>query len=415
MKTFVKPGWQNFVLATLTALALTGCGNNDDARKSEGTHGEAAGSVVEKGSHNGRLLKDKSFTLELAIFETGVPPEYRAWAFDDGKAVAPKDIDLKIKLTRFGNKIDAITFVPENDFLRSTTSIYEPHSFIVNVTATYKGKAHQFQYESFEGRTKIDPKVAAGLEIQTEVAGPVTLHETISVYGKVIADPALERAVGARFDGIITAVQVNLGDQVSKGQALFTVESNESLRPVAVHAPISGVIALQQAKVGEQTQGKTLIRIVDNSKSYAELAVFSSQVSRVKKGAIVTIGEGNSKVTGTVEHVGVEASANQSVSVRVKLDGGQLPLGSQITAQINVADYDVPLAIKRVGLQAFRDFTVVFAQVGDEYEVRMLELGREAGEWIEVLGGLEPGTRYVTENSFVVKADIEKSGASHDH
>jgi cobalt-zinc-cadmium efflux system membrane fusion protein len=45
----------------------------------------------------------------------------------------------------------------------------------------------------------------------------------------------------------------------------------------------------------------------------------------------------------------------------------------------------------------------------------MLELGREAGDWIEVLGGLKLGTEYVTENSYIIKADIEKSGASHDH
>jgi len=32
-----------------------------------------------------------------------------------------------------------------------------------------------------------------------------------------------------------------------------------------------------------------------------------------------------------------------------------------------------------------------------------------------VLGGLEPGTTFVTENSYLIKADIEKSGASHDH
>ena len=132
-------------------------------------------------------------------------------------------------------------------------------------------------------------------------------------------------------------------------------------------------------------------------------------------GATLTVGEGDSKITGKVEHLGLEVNRNQSVTVRAKLDGGQLPLGSHITAQHNVADYEVPLAVKRAGLQAFRDFTVVYAQVGDEYEVRMLELGRAAGEWVEVLGGLEPGTRYVTENSFVVKADIEKSGASHDH
>ena len=30
-------------------------------------------------------------------------------------------------------------------------------------------------------------------------------------------------------------------------------------------------------------------------------------------------------------------------------------------------------------------------------------------------GGSRPGARYVAENSYLIKADIEKSGASHDH
>ena len=75
----------------------------------------------------------------------------------------------------------------------------------------------------------------------------------------------------------------------------------------------------------------------------------------------------------------------------------------------------MPLAVKRTALQTFRDFTVVFVQVGDTYEVRMLELGRQDDTWVEVKGGLKPGSIYVTENSYLIKADIEKSGASHDH
>lgn len=89
--------------------------------------------------------------------------------------------------------------------------------------------------------------------------------------------------------------------------------------------------------------------------------------------------------------------------------------GTWVSAQLQVAEYEVPLAVRREGLQTFRDFTVVYAQIGDEYEVRMLELGRQSDEWIEVLGGLAAGTAYVTENSYVLKADVEKSGASHDH
>ena len=67
------------------------------------------------------------------------------------------------------------------------------------------------------------------------------------------------------------------------------------------------------------------------------------------------------------------------------------------------------------GLQRFRDFTVVFARFGETYEVRMLELGQQDSEYVEVLGGIDPETPYVVDQSFLIRADIEKSGASHDH
>ena len=50
-----------------------------------------------------------------------------------------------------------------------------------------------------------------------------------------------------------------------------------------------------------------------------------------------------------------------------------------------------------------------------DYVRRLVELGEQDDEHVEVLGGLKPGTTYVTEQSFLIKADIEKSGASHDH
>ncbi|MGS7873646.1 efflux RND transporter periplasmic adaptor subunit, partial [Stenotrophomonas forensis] len=89
--------------------------------------------------------------------------------------------------------------------------------------------------------------------------------------------------------------------------------------------------------------------------------------------------------------------------------------GMTVAAEVTLSSEEVPLAVKESGLQRFRDFTVVFAQVKDTYEVRMLELGRRDGEYVEVLGGLKPGTPYVAEQSYLIRADIEKSGASHDH
>ena len=49
------------------------------------------------------------------------------------------------------------------------------------------------------------------------------------------------------------------------------------------------------------------------------------------------------------------------------------------------------------------------------YDQAALELGTNDGNWVEVLEGLKAGEQYVVKNSFVVKAEIEKSSAVHSH
>ena len=89
--------------------------------------------------------------------------------------------------------------------------------------------------------------------------------------------------------------------------------------------------------------------------------------------------------------------------------------GMGVEGSVTVASRPVALAVRTKAIQRFRDFEVVFARVGETYEVRMLELGVRTPEWTEVLSGLEPGTAYVADGAFLIRADIEKSGASHDH
>jgi hypothetical protein len=43
------------------------------------------------------------------------------------------------------------------------------------------------------------------------------------------------------------------------------------------------------------------------------------------------------------------------------------------------------------------------------------ELGKRDATQVEVLSGLKAGDQVVVEQSYLVKADIEKSGASHEH
>jgi membrane fusion protein, heavy metal efflux system len=406
--------------AALSVVILTalsgGCSNDTASSASEGATEAPAADA--RGPNNGRLLRDGDFQVELAIFETGVPPEYRAWTTSAGQPVAPDAVELRATLTRL-DRVDVIEFRPQGDFLRSTSGVKEPHSFSVAVEASYRGQSHRWTYDSFEGRTRIDAEVAQAFGIETEIAGPARLEEMVTLYGQIVPDTERVRQISARFDGAIESVAVALGQSVQRGELLAITESNESLQTNRITAPIAGVVTERAANAGEQTAGRRLFTIVDTSSVWADLAVFPADRGRVRTGAKVTIRDsaGGEPIESTISQINVIATGNQTVTARAVIDNsaGTLLPGTFVTAEVAVAEHDVPLAVKRVGLQSFRDFTVVYGEYGEEYEVRMLELGRQFGDWAEVLGGLEPGTRYVTEGSYVLKADIEKSGASHDH
>jgi membrane fusion protein, heavy metal efflux system len=113
----------------------------------------------------------------------------------------------------------------------------------------------------------------------------------------------------------------------------------------------------------------------------------------------------------------VKDPVSQTIVARAPIDAGihTIRPGSSVKGDVVVDEQQVALAVKTAAIQRFRDFEVVYARVGETYEVRMLEIGRRTPEWTEVLGGIEPGTEYVVGNSFLIKADIEKAGASHDH
>lgn len=410
----IGPMW----LALLSALGLFSACSKPLDPKNEDAHGTAAEEVV-KGPHRGRLLSEGPFAIELAIFESGVPPEFHAWATLDGKPVPPGQVQLSVELERLGGKVDRFAFAPKDGYLRGDGVVREPHSFIVKIAAQHAGKSYAWSYDSFEGRTRIAADIAASAGVVTEVAGPTDLLQTLTLYGRIAPDPTRQREVSARYPGMIRAVHKKVGDRVSEGESLAEIESNESLKSYSVKAPINGTIVARDANPGEQSGTRALFSIVDASSVVAELSVFPRDRAKVRRGAPVVVGlaDSDTAVTGKIDRIDAQTGNNQSVTARVIVANanGDFLLGSFVTGKAVVSKRAIPLAVRTGALQPFRDFTVVFEQIGDQYEVRMLELGERQGEWAEVLGGLEPGARYVTDNSYLIKADIDKSGASHDH
>ncbi|WP_243452969.1 efflux RND transporter periplasmic adaptor subunit [Polymorphobacter multimanifer] len=400
-------------------MSLSACGQEPD--KSPGEHGNAAtAGDYERGPHNGRMLRDGDFALEMTVFEDGVPPEYRLYAYRDDKPLPPGEVQASVTIRRLDGEVTTFAFRPEQFYLRGNATLVEPHSFDVVATANEGGRRHQWKFPSYEGRTTIAVDAARAAGIETAVAGPAEIGETLEIVGRVELDPAASADVGAKFAGPVMAVYRNVGDRVGKGTLLARVESSYSLQTYSVYSPIAGIVTQRNTNVGDVAGTEPIFVISDPSRTVATFPIFPRDIEKVRPGQAVQIKplEGN-RAQGSVirDFLPLAEAQTQTVTARAALPnpGGVWRPGMAVRGIVTVERSTVPLAVRSEAIQQFRDFRVVFAKVGNTYEVRMLELGREGPEWTEVLGGLKPGTTYAAKNSYVIKADIEKSGASHDH
>jgi cobalt-zinc-cadmium efflux system membrane fusion protein len=283
-------------------------------------------------------------------------------------------------------------------------------------------------------RTIIPTDVSQAAGIETAPAGPGTITETITLYGAISADRTRVREVKARFPGVIRDVTRHVGDTVRVGDVLATVESNESLRNYTITAPIAGVLTQRHAEPGEQTETAALFEIADFSRVWAELKVFQRDRAQLRVGQKVrVVAEGSPATTGTIEYIAPTGLASagatgpssasatehrsQSLTARVVLDNAKAHWtpGQFVEAHVAISEAAVPLAVPLSAVQTLDDESVVFIRDGEAYDARPITLGRRDSEHVEVLDGLSPGATLVVANSYLIKADIEKSSASHEH
>lgn len=418
------------ILAVLAVLTLGGwaayrlieSGHDHPAAShhGHGAHDDDHADEPARGPHHGRLFTEGGFSLELAIVEAGIPPEFRAWFRQDGLPLPPDAVRLHVRLTRPGNVTDEHDFAPVGDYARSPLEVYEPHSFHYTITAVHAGRTHRWELAAPEMQTTIPAEATRRAGVAVAPAGPARLAETVAVYGQVRLNADTIARATPRFGGLVREMRKSLGSPVAAGEVVALVEANDSLATFAVTAPRAGIIVERAAAAGETVAaGAPLYTIADLADVWIDLAIARGDQPRLRPGQPVTLrSEDGPPATGTVAWLSPLGSAEtQTLTARVVLpnpDGRWRP-GLFVKADVTVATTDVPVAVPESALQTLHDFTVVFSQHGDLYQARPLELGRRSGGQVEVLKGLRAGELVVTENSFLIKADIGKSGASHDH
>lgn len=195
----------------------------------------------------------------------------------------------------------------------------------------------------------------------------------------------------------------------------------EAINRYQLRAPFDGTIVEKHVTIGESVkEDANVFTISDLSTVWADIAVPADQLEAVRVGAKVSIRAAafSNRAGGTITYVGgLLGEQTRTAKARVVLTnpGAAWRPGLFVSIDIAAAPLPAAIAVPVAAIHTVEDKPTVFVRVKDGFAVRHLVLGRSDGKLTEVRQGLQAGERYALDNSFIVKAELGKSGAEHAH
>ncbi|MGE3539167.1 MAG: efflux RND transporter periplasmic adaptor subunit [Candidatus Tectimicrobiota bacterium] len=227
----------------------------------------------------------------------------------------------------------------------------------------------------------------------------------------------------------LTEVRIELQVAAQKLRALGFAEAsvqqlagrvNASLTRYEVAAPFAGTVIERHLAIGEVLKDDTEAFVVaDLSTVWVDLHLSTKDLALVRKGQRVVIAtHATMQAEGTVSYISpVVSDETRTVLTRVVLpnpDGRWRP-GLFVTARLTAGETPVAVLIPKTATQTIDGQPSVFVQTLEGFALRPVTLGRANESHVEVTAGLETGERYATTETFLLKAELGKGAASHEH
>lgn len=269
-------------------------------------------------------------------------------------------------------------------------------------------------------KVKLTPAARKNAGLKIEEAEPAKVKMLLPLYGKLAANEETLAHVQPRFPGIVKEVRKRLGDHVEKGDVLAIVESNDSLRPYEIKSEIGGTVIKKEIAIGEFAKNEdTIFIIADLTTAWVDLSVFRQDFARLQIGQTVWVHPGDDveSIETKIAYIspfGTEGTQTMLARCVVPNAKGDLRPGLFVNAEVAIGETDAPVTVRLAAIQTWKEKPVVFVEDGDVFAAREVELGAKDTERVEILSGLLPGDKYVSDNSFILKAELGKGEAADE-
>ncbi len=170
-----------------------------------------------------------------------------------------------------------------------------------------------------------------------------------------------------------------------------------------VKAPISGQVVLKNTESGEYVNpGTVLGRIVDNASLRVDVQVGEADAYKLRVGQPIKVTTDlypGQVFNGSILFISQQADAAHNYPVQVKLPNPAatpLKAGTFVTVDFVQNSEGTGIQIPRSALAAAGRTSVFVVEGGTKAVLRPVTLGRDLGNSVEVLNGLQPGDLVVT-------------------
>jgi len=184
---------------------------------------------------------------------------------------------------------------------------------------------------------------------------------------------------------------------------------------LSILSPITGRVTAAPAVLGSYVvAGTELFRVADPAKLEVQAAVPSADVQRIAVGDSAVIDLPQGPVAATVRAITPDINTQSRAATVVLVPRGNITAlqpGQLVSTRIIVAHGHTDAAtvlIPTVALQKIDGGDAVLLRTPTGFRVQPVITGSESGSMTEIRAGLKPGNQIATENSFLLKAELEK-------
>lgn len=228
-----------------------------------------------------------------------------------------------------------------------------------------------------------------------------------------------------RAENAYRQAQITVQSQQARLHALGSTGQNGRF---VIRAPISGMISQKDIVVGENVQLADQLFVIENLRDlWLEFNLPNTSTIQLQAGQIL-----NFKTNGSDQNYQAKV---QTLNSQADLQTGRLQVRAKVTTQADVlrpnvlvnvfvtdAQAKTALRVQKKALQQVEGKPVVFVIESEEkglvhLKAQLIEVGvsSQDGQWLEVISGLTEGQKYIADGSFLLKSELEKDEAGHEH